>query len=135
MSFGFRVLPACIAVAVLLITPDGAFADRKDGEKQRRENWEQRNRGREYGYGREGWGESEKAWRKEQKERDKDRRKAWKEREKDRREAAREWEKDQREAEREWNKERREAARDARRNGRDRDYRYRQPNRLPYPIP
>ena len=121
MLFGFKVLPAVMAAAFLLLGASEAFADRKDGEKQRRERWEDRDRDRDYRYGREGWGNvsgwpngtaSDKEWRKEQKEFEKDRRKAWKEREKDRREAAREWEKD-----------RRAAAREARKNGRSRYYR------------
>ena len=145
-------------LAGALLAPTGAWADKKDSEKHRQERWE-RDRDRDDDRGRYSRGrvwediayggdyarnsESEKEWRKEQKERDKDRREAWKEREKDRREAAREWEKDRREAAREWEKDRREARRElekdraeAARNGRDRDYRYpRSRTRVPFPIP
>jgi gas vesicle protein len=116
-------LPVIVAAAVLLSSPLAALADRKDGEKQRMEKWDEDSR--DYGYRPHGWNaEDDKEWRKGQKERDKDRRQSWKEREKDRREAAREWEKDQREAERERYKDRREAEREALKDGRNRDYRY-----------
>jgi hypothetical protein len=144
-----------LLLAGALLVPSGAWADRKDGEKQRRERWDRQdrvwddNRRDRYGRGRV-WEdsdyrrdhpddfESEKEWRKEQKERDKERREAWKEAEKDRREAARDWEKDRREAQREWEKDRAEAAREARKDRRDGDYRYprsRARTRVPYPIP
>jgi len=136
-----------LLLAGALLAPTGAWADKKDGDKHRGEHSDQRNRvwddndrgrrdrdweditsGRDYPRN----SESEKEWRKEQKERDKDRREAWKERDKDRREAARERYKDRRESEREWGKDRAEATR----NGRDRDYRYpRSRTRVPYPIP
>ena len=127
MSFRVKMLPAALAGALLLLGAGTASADRKDGEKQRSERWE--NRDPDYRYGRDGrddWRyrtESEREWSKDRKEREKDRREARREREKDRREAAREWEKDRREADREWAKDRREAAREARKNRRDRYYR------------
>jgi hypothetical protein len=91
MSVTFKTLPAGLLAAILFLEPSGAFADRKDGEKQRRAKWEDRDRDRDYAYGRDrgdyrygrdGWGgvrertESDKEWRKEQKERDKEAREA-----------------------------------------------------------
>ena len=123
-----------LLLAGALLAPTGAWADDKDGNKQRRERSERGRVWDDFGYGRSypRNSESEKEWRKEQKERDKDRREAWREREKDRREAARESEKDRREAQREWEKDRAEATRDAR----DREYRYpRSRTRVPLPLP
>src|SRR5215218_7804136 len=92
-----------LLVAGALLAPSGAWADKKDGDKHRGEHSDQRNRvwdDNDRGRRDRGWeditsgrdyprnSESEKEWRKQQKERDKDRREAWKERDKDRREAA-----------------------------------------------
>jgi hypothetical protein len=129
-----------MALAAVLLAPGAVFADRKDGEKQRRERsgpeyrdaerrardgYYEGDRGRGYpeAYGQAGEYGRDKDWRKAGKERDKEARKAWREAEKDRREAEREWVKDQREAERErvkaeqearreWEKDRREAERE-----------------------
>ena len=103
-----------LALTGVLLVPGGIFADQKDGDKKRRErsNREYRDGGY-YGPAYPRNSESEKEWRKDQKERAKDRREAMREAAKDRREARREWEKDQR-----------EAAREYRKDNRDRTYRY-----------
>ena len=111
-----------------LLSPVGAWADKKDGEKQQ-ERWAQDCGGADE-RGQSGSGvvcaatgftriwenmvvaprasppdsEPEKEWRKEQTKRERDRRDAWKERERERRAAAREWEKDRRKLQREWEK-------------------------------
>ena len=128
-----------LLLAGTLICPAGAWADKKDSEKQRHEKWSQECGGDDEraehvrgvvcaatGSTRvwenivvspRAWPgdfEREKEWRREA-EREKDRREAWKEREKDRREAARESEKDRRKVQREWEKDVAAAAREQRR--------------------
>jgi hypothetical protein len=94
------------AVASLLLLPAAMSADDRD---------RYRDRDNRYGWGNyPRYSESDKEWRKAQKEREKDRREAWKEAQKDRREAWREAEKDRREARREWEKDRREARKELR---------------------
>ncbi len=116
-------------LAGALLAPTGAWADKKDGDKQRSgrserdRDWDENDRGRnrvggvwDAVTGRNNYPrdtESDKDARKGQKERDKDQREALKERDKDRREGLRESDKDRQEAARESDKDRQEAARES----------------------